>query len=88
VHDVDAIAKSAQRAPGAGNRSRIAIKPNQPRRTALEQRARVPPEADRAVDKQTAARGLEMFEHFGDHDGLVQRVNAQGSMRNAQYPTR
>jgi hypothetical protein len=28
-------------------------------------------EADSAVDKHTAARRLEMLEHFGDHDGLM-----------------
>ncbi len=71
VHDLDAAAEFAQRVPRRGHGRRIAIKPDQPRGAAREQRPRVAPEADSAVDKHPAARGLEVLEHFGDHDRLV-----------------
>ena len=74
VHELDAIAErreplAAQSASASGSRSR----PISRRRARFEQRARVPAEADRAVDEQAAARRLEQRERLGDHDRFVRR---------------
>ena len=50
-----------------GQRVRIPVDPDEPRRARLEQRRRVTAEAQRAIDEHPAAPGRESLHHLGPH---------------------
>ena len=77
MHELDAIAPRRQRLAGELERVAVAIEADEPRRARFEQRARVAAEADRAVDEEAAAFGLQHLEHLGGHDGHVGASNPE-----------
>ena len=66
MHQRHAIAKRRERLARDRERVAVAIDPDQPRRAALEHHARVAAEADRAIDEDAAALGLQERAHFVD----------------------
>jgi len=71
MHERDAIAEGRERLARDPQGSGVPIECDDVRRTALEQRARMPAQADGAVDEDSAARRQQHVEHFAHHHRLV-----------------
>ncbi len=68
VHHGHALAEVRETLPRDLHRRGIAIDPDQPRRTRLEQRTRVSCEADRAIDEDSATRRRRCSQHLRDQE--------------------
>src|SRR5206468_7874984 len=71
VNELDAIAPGRERFLCERQRLLVAIEADEARRAAVQERACMAAEADRAVDKQPAALRLQMLQHLGGEHGDV-----------------
>jgi hypothetical protein len=71
VHERDPIAEVPKRLASPDERVGITIEPDQPFRTSLEQRTRVPSKAHGAIDEDAASRWRQVLEHLGHHHRFV-----------------
>ena len=78
VHELDAIAPRRERfARASASASASRSRPMTRVAPRFQERARVAAEADRAVDEDAAALGLQMLQHFGGQDRDVAVSNAE-----------
>jgi hypothetical protein len=72
VHQLHAIAEAGEGFRRHPQRLGVAIESQDPRRSRLEQRARMAAETYRAIDEQPASRGRKERHRFGDQYRFVQ----------------
>jgi hypothetical protein len=71
VHRLDPIVEGRERRFREPQRMRVAVQSDHSFSASLQQRPRVPAEAERAVDVSPAAPGLQKRQHFVEQYGLM-----------------
>ena len=71
MNERHAIAPRRQRLAGPLERLGIAVEPEDSTCAGFEKSARMPAEADRAIDEQAAAFRAQLLEHLGRENGNV-----------------
>jgi hypothetical protein len=71
VDELDAVVPWRESFAGACERIQVAVETDDARGARFEQRARVPAEADGAVDEEPALLGPKMMQDLGGHDRNV-----------------
>jgi len=89
VNQLNLRAERGKSVARAFQRPWIAVESDDSRRSGLEQRSRMPPEAHRAVDENSAALWREVLEHLGNHHRRVNylAIGVHVELRTTNQPT-